>query len=167
MWQAISTPEFLDMVKTCAGWAIAFLVVWGITMVAGLHSNMPLKTKERLDHLRKLAMDLADQYGEGKEAPDAEVVVKTLRLIMKRQRNASKLLDVYLYDHGESTEITSAKAKLGKINTYCRHAVSALSGKKPEGVRNQAVLIEKAAKEAQDLLDIVIAKNEQEKLMKI
>lgn len=163
----IANIQFQNMIDVCSGWAFAFIVVWIITVASGLHNNLPLQAKNRLDGIRKIAIDLANKFGEGCPEPDVKDVVKTLRSVMRKQKKIDKLLQVYLYDHGENMEVSSAQGRLGKIRNCCKVSIQALTDGKPGNVKSQSVLIEKAAREAQELLQTVINKNEQEKLLRI
>lgn len=163
----VANIQFQNMIDVCAGWAFAFLVVWIITIASGLHSNLPLQAKNRLDGIRKLAIDLANKFDENCPAPDVKDIVKGIRTIMRKRKKVDKLLQVYLYDHGDNMEISSARGRLGKIGSYCKVSIQAITDEKLENVKSQMVLVERSARDAQDLLQVVIKKNEQEKLLRI
>ncbi len=163
----VANIQFQNMIDVCAGWAFAFLVIWIITFASGLRSNLPLQAKNRLDGIRKLAIDLANKFDENCPTPDVKDIVKGVRTIMRKQKKVDKLLQVYLYDHGDNMEISSSRGRLGKIGSYCRVSIQAITDEKLENVKSQMVLVERSAREAQDLLQVVIKKNEQEKLLRI
>jgi len=164
----IANAQFQSMVDTCAAWAFAFLFVWLVTMACGLRNNIPLQAKNRLDSVRKIAIDMANKFtDDGTASITRKDIIRALRSEMRKSKKVDKLLQVYLYDHGESMEVGSARARMGKIKNCCKTAVTYLAEEKNDHLKSQFVLIEKAARDAQELLTVTQEKRERDKLLRI
>jgi len=64
-------------------------------------------------------------------------------------------------------EVGSARSRMGKIQNCCKTAVGFLAEEKYDHLKSQYILIEKAARDAQELLTIVQEKRERDKLLRI
>ena len=165
------STEFMDMIETIAGWAIAFLVVYGVVYAIGIRKDTLKDTCMQLDILCKKLVELAGKVNGNINDPtnktSNEELIKSFRQASKKVVSLMKQLDVYLYDHGENTEVSAAIADLVKGNVAIRSAAISFAEEQLSLTSDRLLSAETKLQSAIKMLDKTVKKIESEKLVRI
>lgn len=134
---------FAEMIESCAGWAIAFLIVLGIAGSMGLNGSLLQQVRKNLSKLGK-AIDEAQAVAQS----NPKLIPIRLTRVTFYTEKADSLIKLYQYDHGSSGAIASAAACINAAGTACQEAGNCISEDDIAGIHDKLETCRKAALDA-------------------
>ena len=164
---AMVSSEFMSMIETVVGWAIAFIVVYAIVYAMGIRKDTLKQATLQLDLISKKLVELAGKVNSDSPSSSNEEMIKDFRQTSKKVMKTKKHLEVYLYDHGENTEVSGAISNLVKSNASIKSSAISLAESKLSVTEERLLGADKQIQTSLKLLQKAVKKNESEKLVKI
>ena len=154
--------QVIEMLESCAFWAIAFIIVFTITRLSGMKQSLPKETKSRLHEVKEECENFKRVLTDNKDDRENDLIdeIKKLHLVV---RGASRIFAVYQYDHPLAPGVNDVSDSLSSIKEDCQEISYLIQKGKVDEIVNNLILVESRVEDTLGKLDKVIEAEEEER----
>lgn len=162
----ISSEKFDMMVVSICFWVVLYVIVKIFTVRAGVGDLLNYAYK-RIGKLGKKCQRLRTLCLSDDSTSHLSKAIKILKKVIKAQKRASKVLNMYLFDDRNDADVAAAKKLVDQIPDLCRDAVVKVAEKNGDEVEDIFESIRSNIVTSRALLKKAVAIDKKKELLQI